>query len=85
MARRSAERPAERGVRAETNAGAAYLTALKGGGPRPGPSVRRTECPAGYGESALSEASALKPIERRFGSSQGSLPSRSLLEEVQGW
>jgi hypothetical protein len=34
MARRKAERPAERGVpRAETNAVAAYLTALKG--PRP--------------------------------------------------
>jgi hypothetical protein len=33
MARRKAERPAERGARrAETNAVAAYLTALKGGG-----------------------------------------------------
>jgi hypothetical protein len=53
MARRRAERPAERGVRAETNAGAAYLTALKGGGPRPGLSVRRSECLAGTGSLRL--------------------------------
>ena len=79
MARRKAERPAERGTRrAKTSAVGAYLTALKGGGL----SVRTTDCPGGYGESALSEGSALKPVERLFGSGQGSLPSRSLLEEV---
>jgi hypothetical protein len=84
MARRRAERPAERGMRrAETNAVAAYLTALKGGGPRPGLSVRRTHCPKVRGACAFSTA-VVKPVARRFGSSQGSLPSRSLLEEVEG-
>jgi hypothetical protein len=42
MARRKVERPAERGVRrAETNAVAAYLTALKGPRPSGGSKARR--------------------------------------------
>jgi hypothetical protein len=84
MARRKADRRADHGMRrARTNAVAAYLTALEGGASAK-PFSPHNGLPRRPREPALSEGSALNPVEGLFGSGQGSLPSRSLLKEAQG-
>jgi hypothetical protein len=83
MARRRAERPAERGVRAETNAVAAYLTALKGGRPVQAPQSEELTAARVTGSLRILKG-RVKPVGGLFGSGQGSSVEVTL-REVQGW